>query len=128
MTVNKYYRLILLGSFIQTHSKSCLEYLINQIFCRHLEIVFANPQPACFVVIGTIIQVNVVGTFYLLKHMWCFTAEEKWLPWNISSFKTLLGSLLFEETNVKSIVLALNCHSENAAVKRDCLGIVMRSA
>jgi len=38
--------------------------------------VFANPQPACFVVVVTIIQVNVVATFYLLKHMWCFTAEK----------------------------------------------------
>lgn len=87
--------------------------------------MFANPQPACFVVIVTIIQVNVVATFYLLKHMCCFIAEKKWLPWNRSSFKTLLGSLLLGETNVKSIVLAPNHHSENAAVKSDYLGTVM---
>lgn len=76
LTVDKYYKHLLLESSKpqQILPGVCL---INQIFCRHLEIVFANPQPACFVVIVTIIQVNVVATFYFLKHMWCFMAGEK---------------------------------------------------
>lgn len=94
--------------------------------------MFANPQPACFVVIVTIIQVNVVATFYFLKHMWCFMAGEKkkkkWLPWNRSSCKSLCGSFLFGETNVKSIVLAQNYCSENTAVERDYVDTVMGSA
>lgn len=41
--------------------------------------------------------------------------------------KSLCGSFLFGETNVKSIVLAQNYYSENAAVGRDYLGTVMGS-
>lgn len=66
LTVSKYCKLLLLGSTKQQILPGVC--LINQIFCRHLEIVFANPLPARFVVIVTIIQVNS-STFSLLKHV-----------------------------------------------------------
>lgn len=72
LTVSKYYKPLLLGSTKQQILPGVC--WINQIFCRHLEIVFANPQPARSVVIVTIIQVNA-ATFHLLKHVY-FTAEE----------------------------------------------------